>query len=189
MNIRKLGVLAPSPSSRFLRAAVGRAAATRGRSRSGRHFRARGPARPRPTRSSTRSTWRSRRRAARSAATRSSYKDIDDSTAAAGKWDEATEIKNANDAVANDKLVAYIGTFNSGAAKLSIPILCGKGIVMVSPANTGVGLTKPAEAGEPDKYYPNGCKKNYTRVIPNDLLGQRRRQVGRAARSQDGLPA
>jgi branched-chain amino acid transport system substrate-binding protein len=98
------------------------------------------------------------------------YKDVDDSTAAAGKWDEATEIKNANDAVANDKLVAYIGTFNSGAAKLSIPILCGKGIVMVSPANTGVGLTKPFEEGEPDKYYPNGCKKNYTRVIPNDNL-------------------
>ena len=98
------------------------------------------------------------------------YKDVDDSTAAAGKWDEATEIKNANDAVANDKLVAYIGTFNSGAAKLSIPILCGKGIVMISPANTGVGLTKPFDEGEPDKYYPNGCKKNYTRVIPNDLL-------------------
>jgi len=98
------------------------------------------------------------------------YKDVDDSTAAAGKWDEATEIKNANDAVANDKLVAYIGTFNSGAAKLSIPILCGKGIVMISPANTGVGLTKAFDAGEPDKYYPNGCKKNYTRVIPNDLL-------------------
>jgi branched-chain amino acid transport system substrate-binding protein len=62
------------------------------------------------------------------------YSDKDDSTAAAGKWDEATEIKNANDAVADDKLVAYIGTFNSGAAKLSIPILCGKGMVMVSPA-------------------------------------------------------
>ena len=98
------------------------------------------------------------------------YLDKDDSTAAAGKWDEATEIKNANDAVAADKLVAYIGTFNSGAAKLSIPILCGKGIVMISPANTGVGLTKPFEEGEPDKYYPNGCKKNYTRVIPNDSL-------------------
>ena len=98
------------------------------------------------------------------------YVDKDDSTAAAGKWDEATEIKNANDAVANDKLVAYIGTFNSGAAKLSIPILCGKGIVMISPANTGVGLTKPFDTGEPDKYYPNGCKRNYARVIPNDLL-------------------
>ena len=98
------------------------------------------------------------------------YVDKDDSTAAAGKWDEATEIKNANDAVANDKLVAYLGTLNSGAAKLSIPILCTKGIVMVSAANTAVGLTKAFEPGEPDKYYPNGCKKNYMRVIPNDLL-------------------
>jgi branched-chain amino acid transport system substrate-binding protein len=98
------------------------------------------------------------------------YVDKDDSTAAAGKWDEATEIKNANDAVANDKLVAYLGTLNSGAAKLSIPILCAKGIVMVSAANTHVGLTLPFEPGEPDKYYPNGCKKNYHRVIPNDLL-------------------
>ena len=98
------------------------------------------------------------------------YVDKDDSTAAAGKWDEATEIKNANDAVANDKLVAYLGTLNSGAAKLSIPILCAKGIAMVSAANTGVGLTMPFEPGEPDKYYPNNCKRNYFRVIPNDLL-------------------
>ena len=98
------------------------------------------------------------------------YKDVDDSTAAAGKWDEATEIKNANDAVANDKLVAYIGTFNSGAAKLSIPILCAKGIVMISPANTYPGLTKAGkgEEGEPDKYYPNGCARNYTRTVPAD---------------------
>ncbi len=100
------------------------------------------------------------------------YSDKDDSTAAAGKWDEATEIKNANDAVANDKLVAYIGTFNSGAAKLSIPILCGKGIVMVSPANTYPGLTKAGkgEADEPDKYYPNGCTRNYFRVVAADDL-------------------
>ncbi|MGP1674989.1 MAG: branched-chain amino acid ABC transporter substrate-binding protein [Candidatus Limnocylindrales bacterium] len=98
------------------------------------------------------------------------YQDKDDSTAAAGKWDEATEIKNANDAVANDKVVAYIGTLNSGAAKLSVPILCEKGIAMISPANTAVGLTKAFEPGEPDKYYPNGCKRNYTRVIPNDSL-------------------
>lgn len=98
------------------------------------------------------------------------YVDKDDSTAAAGKWDEATEIKNANDAVANDKLVGYLGTLNSGAAKLSIPILCAKGIVMISAANTGVGLTQPFEPGEPEKYYPNGCKRNYHRVIPNDLL-------------------
>jgi len=100
------------------------------------------------------------------------FKDVDDSTAAAGKWDEATEIKNANDAVANDKLMAYIGTFNSGAAKLSIPVLCAKGIAMVSPANTYPGLTKAGkgEADEPDKYYPGGCAHNYFRVVAADDL-------------------
>jgi len=100
------------------------------------------------------------------------YQDKDDSTAATGQWDEATEIKNANDAVANDAVVAYIGTFNSGAAKLSIPILCTKGTVMISPANTYPGLTKAGkgEANEPDVYYPNGCARNYTRVVPADDL-------------------
>ena len=70
------------------------------------------------------------------------------------------------------RLMVYIGTFNSGAAKVSIPILCGKGMVMISPANTYPGLTKPGkgEADEPDKYYPNGCKRNYSRVVPADDL-------------------
>jgi branched-chain amino acid transport system substrate-binding protein len=101
-----------------------------------------------------------------------SYVDKDDSTAATGQWDEATEIKNANDAVANDAVVGYIGTFNSGAAKLSIPILCRAGIAMISPANTYAGLTKPGkgEANEPDVYYPDGCTKNYTRTVPADDL-------------------
>lgn len=100
------------------------------------------------------------------------FQDKDDSTAATGKWDEAAEIKNANDAVANEKVMAYIGTFNSGAAKLSIPILCQAGIVMVSPANTYPGLTKAGkgEAGEPDKYYPSGCERNYSRTVPADDL-------------------
>jgi branched-chain amino acid transport system substrate-binding protein len=100
------------------------------------------------------------------------FQDKDDSTAATGQWDEATEIKNANDAVANDAVVAYIGTFNSGAAKLSIPILCTAGLVMTSPANTYPGLTKAGkgEANEPDVYYPDGCTRNYTRVVPADDL-------------------
>ena len=100
------------------------------------------------------------------------YVDKDDSTAATGKWDEATEIKNANDAVANDAVVGYIGTFNSGAAKLSIPILCQAGIVMISPANTYPGLSKvgKGEEGEPEKYHPNGCTVNYTRTVPADDL-------------------
>jgi len=100
------------------------------------------------------------------------YVDQDDSTAEAGKWTPERETDNATKAVANDKLVAYIGTFNSGAAKLSIPVLCEAGIPMISPANTYPGLTVPegAEEGEPGKYYPNGCTRNYFRVVPQDNL-------------------
>ncbi len=97
------------------------------------------------------------------------YDDMDDATAAAGKWDPTQEANNANKAAADADVMVYIGTFNSGAAKVSIPILNAAGLVMISPANTYPGLTKPGkgEAGEPDKYYPNG-KRNYTRVVPAD---------------------
>ncbi len=97
------------------------------------------------------------------------YMDMDDATAAAGKWDAGQEAANANKAVADPDVVAYIGTFNSGAAKISIPILNAANLVMVSPANTYPGLTKPGKGdkGEPDVYYPNG-KRNYTRVVPAD---------------------
>ena len=99
------------------------------------------------------------------------YRDLDDATAAKGQWDEATEASNANKAAADADVMVYIGTFNSGAAKISIPILNGVDLVMISPANTYPGLTKPGkgEPGEPDKYYPNG-KRNYARVVPADDL-------------------
>ncbi|MEB3337678.1 MAG: branched-chain amino acid ABC transporter substrate-binding protein [Leptolyngbyaceae bacterium] len=99
------------------------------------------------------------------------YEAMDDATAAAGKWDPAQATANANKAVADKSVVAYIGTFNSGAAKLAIPILNEANLVMVSPANTYPGLTKPGkgEAKEPDIYYPNG-KRNYARVVPADDL-------------------
>lgn len=99
------------------------------------------------------------------------YEPLDDATASAGKWDPAQVTSNANKSVADKSVVAFIGHFNSGAAKLSIPILNQANLAMVSPANTYPGLTKPGkgEAKEPDVYYPNG-KRNYARVVPADDL-------------------
>ncbi len=51
------------------------------------------------------------------------YEAWDDASAALGKWDPAVETENANKAAADTSIIAYLGTFNSGAAKLSIPIL------------------------------------------------------------------
>ncbi len=100
------------------------------------------------------------------------YEALDDATPATQKWDGAKEAENARKAVGDSKVVAYIGTFNSGAAQVSIPILCAANLAMVSPANTYPGLTKAGkgEKDEPGKYYPNNCKRNYSRVVPADDL-------------------
>lgn len=98
------------------------------------------------------------------------YEALDDATPAAQQWDPAKEAENARQAIADPDVVAYIGTYNSGAAAVSIPLLCEAGLAMLSPANTYAGLTKAGkgEADEPDKYYPGGCTRNYARVIPAD---------------------
>ncbi|MBV9804719.1 MAG: branched-chain amino acid ABC transporter substrate-binding protein [Solirubrobacterales bacterium] len=100
------------------------------------------------------------------------YTSLDDSTAAAGKWDPGQTAANARKVAADPKAAYYMGEFNSGASEISIPILNQAGVPMVSPANTYVGLTTnlPGSApGEPQKYYPTG-KRNYLRIVPIDSI-------------------
>ncbi|MFM7035911.1 MAG: branched-chain amino acid ABC transporter substrate-binding protein, partial [Planctomycetia bacterium] len=99
------------------------------------------------------------------------YLDLDDATAAAGQWTSEAEAANARRALQDPDVVAYIGTYNSGAAKVSMPILNLGDLLMVSPANTAVGLTKPdmGQPGEPEVYRPTG-RLNYVRVVPADDL-------------------
>jgi branched-chain amino acid transport system substrate-binding protein len=94
-------------------------------------------------------------------------KTYDDSTAAAGKWDEATCANNAQAHVANANEVAVMGTYNSGCAKIEVPVLNAAPMLAVSHANTNPGLTKKWDPGEPDKFYPSG-KRNYARVVTTD---------------------
>ena len=97
-------------------------------------------------------------------------KTYDDATAAKGAWDEAACAKNATDHVSNADEVAVMGTFNSGCAKIEVPVLNKDStgpMLMVSHANTNPGLTKKWDTGEPQKYYPTG-KRNYARVVTTD---------------------
>jgi branched-chain amino acid transport system substrate-binding protein len=101
------------------------------------------------------------------------YQSCDDSTAQAGSWDSAKCSSNARSYANNESVIGVVGTFNSGCAKLEIPVAnrAPDGpLAMVSPANTYPGLTisgPGTEAGEPDNYYPTG-KRNYARVVWND---------------------
>jgi branched-chain amino acid transport system substrate-binding protein len=97
------------------------------------------------------------------------YEDWDDASAQRGNWDPAVEAANADKAIADKSILAYIGTYNSGASKISMPKLNAAGLVMVSPANTAPNLTKPGfgEPNEPAVYRPSG-KISYFRVVPTD---------------------
>ncbi len=97
------------------------------------------------------------------------YEDWDDASAKKGDWDPEVEAANADKASKDPDVMFYLGTYNSGAAKISMPMLNKNALVMISPANTYTGLTKPGmgEANEPSVYRPTG-KVNYFRVVPAD---------------------
>ena len=101
------------------------------------------------------------------------YVSLDDSTAQnPGTADEGKTAQNARQAVRDKSTIFYLGEFNSGGTKVSLPILNKAGIPQISPSNTYIGLTtnEPgSEPGEPDKYYPTG-KRTYARVVPRDKI-------------------
>jgi branched-chain amino acid transport system substrate-binding protein len=101
------------------------------------------------------------------------YVSLDDSTAQnPGNADEAQTAQNARKAVQDKTTIFYLGEFNSGGTKVSLPILNKSGIPQISPSNTYVGLTTDepgSEPGEPQKYYPTG-DRTFARVVPRDTI-------------------
>ncbi|AMV28878.1 hypothetical protein VT84_31080 [Gemmata sp. SH-PL17] len=98
------------------------------------------------------------------------YLDRDDATPRTGTWAPEKEEGIAEEAVEDKDVMAVIGPYNSGAARISAPILNRAGLVQVSPAASYPGLTRggPAsDADEPDKYRP-GKKITFCRVCPQD---------------------
>jgi branched-chain amino acid transport system substrate-binding protein len=74
--------------------------------------------------------------------------------------------------VNDPKVIAGIGPFNSGIAKVTIPISNNAGLVFISPANTNPGLTKKeyAEANSInfDTLHPAGKPNAYFRIPGTD---------------------
>ncbi|MBY0459202.1 MAG: branched-chain amino acid ABC transporter substrate-binding protein, partial [Gemmataceae bacterium] len=98
------------------------------------------------------------------------YLDWDDATARAGDWDATRERELAEKAVEDKDVVALIGPYNSGAARVSSPILNKAGLVQVTPSASWPGLTKKtptADDDEPEKYRP-GKRITFCRVCPHD---------------------
>ncbi len=97
------------------------------------------------------------------------FLDWDDASPERGAWDPALEAANADKAIADPDVMAYIGPYNSGAAKISMPKLNRAGLLQVNGFATAPGLTKPGmgEPNEPMVYRPSG-RTTFFRVIPAD---------------------
>ena len=102
------------------------------------------------------------------------YQDMDDATAAQGQWDAGKESDNAREAVGDKNVMVFIGPYNSGAAKSSMPILNEAGLVQISPAATWPGLTKKVpgddKSGEPGIYRKEPDRITFCRVCPTDFV-------------------
>jgi branched-chain amino acid transport system substrate-binding protein len=88
-------------------------------------------------------------------------KRLNNATKRAGTWMPGPTRANARRAAKDARAIAYIGEFNSGASRISIPILNRAGVPMVSPSNTFNGLTDDAS------FYPTGVR-TFFRIVPND---------------------
>jgi branched-chain amino acid transport system substrate-binding protein len=95
---------------------------------------------------------------------------LDDASPTTGSWDGTVESGNAQKCIADENCLIYFGTYNSGAAKISMPLTNKAGLAQITPANSYPGLTKKGFApGEPDIYRPTG-KVNYFRTYGADDL-------------------
>jgi branched-chain amino acid transport system substrate-binding protein len=100
--------------------------------------------------------------------------DGDDATPAKGQWDAQQEAANANEAVNTQNVMVYAGTFNSGAAAVSVSIINKANMVMISPANTNDCLTvfevsSGCKEEDLKNYYPTGSR-HYFRLAARDGL-------------------
>jgi branched-chain amino acid transport system substrate-binding protein len=85
-------------------------------------------------------------------------------------WSPAAAAANARRASEDSAAIAYIGDFDSGATRFSLPITNEAHILQVSPGSPAVDLVQPfLGAGDqiPDRVQPTG-ERTFGRVIPSD---------------------
>ena len=93
---------------------------------------------------------------------------MDDASPTTGSWDGTVEATNAQKAIADEQALVYFGTYNSGAAKISMPLTNEAGMAHMDPAASYPGLTKSGYGpGEPGIYRPTG-KVNFFRTFGAD---------------------
>jgi branched-chain amino acid transport system substrate-binding protein len=88
---------------------------------------------------------------------------------AGGHWSPGAVGQNARRAVSDTTAIAYVGEFESGATRVSLPITNDARLLQLSPASTAVDLVRPFPGSDdvPEPVQPSG-ERTFGRVIPDD---------------------
>ena len=114
--------------------------------------------------------WRSPTPAARRAGSRSRRCCLDDTEGPGGEagWTPPRPRANARAATQDSTAIAYLGDFESGATRASLPITNEARMLQVSPASGAVDLVAPFPGSdEVPEVQPSG-ERTFGRVIPSD---------------------
>jgi branched-chain amino acid transport system substrate-binding protein len=103
-------------------------------------------------------------------AVRAVYLDDTGGSGASARWSQAVAAANAREAAEDSSAIAYLGDFDSGATRASLPITNEARMLQVSPASAAVDLVQPfLGAGDqvPEEVQATG-ERTFGRVIPSD---------------------
>src|SRR5215212_3797789 len=96
------------------------------------------------------------------------YLDDTPGSGATPNWSPAQAAENARRAVEDSTAIAYLGDFDSGATRSSLPITNEADLLQVSPSSTAVDLVQPfAGSDDVPEAQPSG-DRTFGRVIPDD---------------------
>jgi len=103
-------------------------------------------------------------------AVRAVYLDDTAGRGARARWSQAAAAANARQASEDSTAIAYLGDFDSGATRASLPVTNQARMLQVSPASAAVDLVQPfLGAGDelPEDVQPTG-ERTFGRVVPSD---------------------
>jgi branched-chain amino acid transport system substrate-binding protein len=89
---------------------------------------------------------------------------------AGARWLSGVVAENARTATSESAAIAYVGEFESGATRVSLPITNEARMLQVSPASTALDLVSPFSGSDevPELVQPSG-ERSFGRVIPDDV--------------------
>jgi branched-chain amino acid transport system substrate-binding protein len=129
-------------------------------------------------------------------AVRAVYLDDTEARGPRPRWSPAAAAANARRAIEDSTAIAYLGDFDSGATRFSLPITNEARMLQVSPASAAVDLVQPfLGAGDQVPEVQHTGQRTFGRVIPSDevqaqaaALWAKRLRARHVMVSSDGSP-